>query len=184
MEAFSRSFLKHPPFLRQVQACIRVQANRRRRGKSKTDAWPEGKRIEGSCVDKLCPIENPCVFCIAPDSRQAGACGLWPSSTRWVECMFPTRTHTMWEVPLRSTDRSAPIAQPAEAADLKSAQCEFESRWGHHTLYLMSGCAPAFPTLSDSPCRVASELESPETTSVIADLVLHIKHRYFRRCVP
>lgn len=37
----------------------------------------------------------------------------------------------MWEVPLRSTDRSAPIAQPAEAADLKSAQCEFESRWGH-----------------------------------------------------
>jgi len=48
----------------------------------------------------------------------------------------------------------------------------------------MSGCAPAFPTLSDSPCRVASELESPETTSVIADLVLHIKHRYFRRCVP
>ena len=27
--------------------------------------------------------------------------------------------------------RQAPIAQLAEAADLKSAQCGFESHWGH-----------------------------------------------------
>jgi hypothetical protein len=29
----------------------------------------------------------------------------------------------------------APIAQLAEAADLKSAQCRFESDWGHHGRY-------------------------------------------------
>lgn len=30
---------------------------------------------------------------------------------------------------------SAPIAQLAEAVDLKSIQCGFESHWGHATLF-------------------------------------------------
>lgn len=31
-----------------------------------------------------------------------------------------------------ASGRGAPIAQLAEAADLKSAQCRFESDWGHY----------------------------------------------------
>jgi hypothetical protein len=36
------------------------------------------------------------------------------------------------QVPFLCRPRCAPIAQLAEAADLKSAQCRFESDWGHH----------------------------------------------------
>jgi hypothetical protein len=35
--------------------------------------------------------------------------------------------------------RRAPIAQLAEAADLKSAQCRFESDWGHGVLAARRG---------------------------------------------
>ena len=43
--------------------------------------------------------------------------------------------------------RRAPIAQLAEAADLKSAQCRFESDWGHSR----SSCSVV---LSSSRCEM------------------------------
>jgi hypothetical protein len=41
---------------------------------------------------------------------------------------------------IRLTFVLAPIAQSAEAADLKSAKCRFESDWGHE-LGVVSGCS-------------------------------------------
>ena len=54
--------------------------------------------------------------------------------------------------------RLAPIAQLAEAADLKSAQCRFESDWGHYTLaaqwiFVMSGNAVIAPIVRPSRVR-------------------------------
>ncbi len=43
----------------------------------------------------------------------------------------------------------APIAQLAEAADLKSAKCGFESHWGHYCAAGRTGC----PTMAWPYCR-------------------------------
>ncbi len=38
---------------------------------------------------------------------------------------------------LANSSRRAPIAQSAEAADLKSVQCRFESDWGHSAIRVL-----------------------------------------------
>ena len=71
-------------------------------------------------------------------------CGLAYNDS-WLSCAVsvtrpsldrcPQPGYRRWGVPRRygavSRCRHAPIAQLAEAADLKSAQCRFESDWGH-----------------------------------------------------
>ena len=71
-------------------------------------------------------------------------CGLAYNDS-WLSCAVsvtrpsldrcPQPGYRRWGVPRRygavSRCRHAPIAQLAEAADLKSAKCRFESDWGH-----------------------------------------------------
>jgi hypothetical protein len=55
------------------------------------------------------------------EARPGRTSGKWPRS----------RVATSRITVARYIRRRAPIAQLAEAADLKSVQCRFESDWGH-----------------------------------------------------
>jgi hypothetical protein len=62
---------------------------------------------------------------------------------------------------LAGPSRSAPIAQLAEAADLKSAQCRFEPDWGYST-------TGSSRVRSGSPC----EIHQTMSTAVIPQQLL------------
>ncbi len=66
----------------------------------------------------------------------------------------------------------APIAQLAEAADLKSAKCRFESDWGHPAssrftamlLYRLIWIAGEFHKSSETRPELAPRLKAPAAT--------------------
>jgi hypothetical protein len=72
----------------------------------------------------------------------------------------------------------APIAQSAEAADLKSAKCEFESHWGHHIgagqeVAAPVECGRSVPTLHElsfNPNALRVELKLAATEVALVGL--------------
>ena len=60
----------------------------------------------------------------------------------------------------------APIAQSAEAADLKSAQCEFESHWGHRKSPVKSVIEAERPAGKPSCLGVPPARGDPEPNAV------------------